>query len=116
MAIRRGMRVIRLSHTQRNMPRLMWPRWNQFRMGRCVPGRLRLKHFGRKIIEGIKNCISFHKWRARCCAGVIPDWFPTAGTDVLSAQIFGECLKALFLRSSSLATATTWSGSKPNFL
>jgi hypothetical protein len=40
--------------------------------------------------------------------------FPALGTDVLSAQIFCGCHKPLS-RSSSLATATTWSGSKLDF-
>jgi hypothetical protein len=68
----------------------------------------------RKIIEGFKNCFSFHDSRFGCCAGVIPDWFPAFGTDVLSAQIFCGCHKPLS-RSRSLATATTWSGSKLDF-
>ena len=47
--------------------------------------------------------------------GVIPDGFQMTGTDAQPTQFSANVSRSL-LRSSSLATATTWSGSKPNFL
>ena len=75
--------VIRRPDRQLDFPQLLYA-W--LRIGLHGPIRLRLNHFMRKIIEGFKNCFSFHNWRFGCCAGVLSEFNQHANGNQISIE------------------------------
>ena len=79
-----------LPHRRGNTPRLTWTRRKPFQTG-SRPVWLRLKHFGRKILERFKSGFLFHRWSPGCYGRhsrlVSGDWHGRA-----AHVIFCKCL------------------------